>query len=244
MRLSALVALVTVLVPAAAAQGPQYRARTGTFALTGCRIETVTNGTIANGTLVIRDGRIAALGADTAVPADAEPVPCNGGTVYPGLFDSGDRVGLQEIGAVAVTTDLDEVGEVTPQMRALTAVNPSSVHIPVTRLSGVTTVLTVPRGGMMPGTAALITLLGYTPDEMAAGFEGVVLSFPRQGRRGPGDRREQAEVDRTSREARVRLDTVWREATLYARLDSTRLAAGGDPLPYQPEMLALLPVVR
>ena len=243
MRLALCLALA-LLAPTAAAQGPQYRARAGTFALTDCRIETVTNGTIARGTLVVRDGRIAALGADVAVPAEAERVPCAGGTVYPGLFDAGDRVGLQEIGAVAVSADLDEVGEVTPQMRALTAVNPSSVHIPVTRLSGVTTVLTFPRGGLMPGTAALITLLGYTPDEMAAGFEGVVLAFPRQGRRGPTDRREQAEVDRTSREARERLDTVWREATLYARLDSARLAADGEALPYQPEMQALLPVVR
>ena len=242
-RLVALVALAAA-VPAAA-QGPQYRAETGTFALTDCRIETVTAGTIPRGTVVIAAGRIAAVGPDAAVPAGAMQVPCAGGTVYPGLFDSGARVGLQEIGAASVTVDLDEIGEVTPQMRALTAVNPSSVHIPVTRLSGVTTVLTRPRGGLMPGTAALISMLGYTPAEMAAGFEGVVLSFPASGRRGPGDRREQAEVDRTAREALARLDAVWREAVVYARLDSARTASGSDAeLPYQPEMAALLPVVR
>ena len=237
--------VLLLLAPAAAAQGPQYRAETGTFALTDCRIETVTAGTIPRGTVVVENGRIAAVGPDAAVPAGATFVPCNGGTVYPGLFDSGARVGLQEIGSAGETIDLDEVGEVTPQMRALTAVNPSSVHIPVTRLSGVTTVLTRPRGGLMPGTAALISMLGYTPAEMAAGFEGVVLAFPPSGRRGPGDRREQAEVDRTTREALARLDAVWREAVVYARLDSARTAAGSAAaLPYQPELAALLPVLR
>ncbi len=250
MRLALLIALTPTLLPAAAlAQGAQYRPVAGTFALTDCRIETVTQGTVERGTLVVRGGRIAALGADVAVPADAVRVPCAGGTVYPGLFDSGDRVGLQEIGAVETTVDVDEVGEITPQMRALTAVNPSTVHIPVTRLSGVTTVLTFPRGGLMPGTAALVELNGYTPDALAAGFEGVVLAFPRQGRRGPGDRREQAEVDKTSREALAKLDDVWRQAMLYARIDSARTAAGtaardAAPQPYQPEMAALLPVVR
>ncbi len=239
-------ALASLLLPTAAlAQGPQYRPTAGTFALTDCRIETVTNGTIERGTVVIRDGRIAALGAGVAAPAGATAVPCSGGTVYPGLFDSGDRVGLQEIGAVDVTADLDEVGDVTPQMRALTAVNPSSVHIPVTRLSGVTTVLTFPRGGLMPGTAALIELSGYTPEQMATGVEGVVLEFPRQGRRGGFDRREQAEVDKTAREALEKLNDVWRQAVLYARVDSARAARGDrSAQPYQPEMAALLPVLR
>ena len=247
-------ALLAFLPLAAAAQGSQYRGESGTFALTDCRIETVTNGLIERGTVVLDGGRIAAVGADAAVPAGATVVPCAGGTVYPGLIDSGTRVGLQEIGAVDVTVDLNEVGEVTPQMRALTAVNPSSVHIPVTRLSGVTTVLTRPRGGLMPGTAALVTMYGYTPAEMAAGFEGVLLEFPVQGRRGAGDRREQSEVDKAARDGLQALDDVWRQATLYARLDSTRTTRGtargagdrdaGEAALYQPEMAALLPVVR
>lgn len=238
--------LILALLPAAAlAQGPQYRGQAGTFALTDCRIETVTRGTIERGTVVVADGLIAAVGPDATAPAGATVVPCAGGTVYPGLIDSGARIGLQEVGAVDQTVDLDEVGEVTPQMRALTAVNPSSVHIPVTRVAGVTAVLTHPRGGLMPGTAALIEMYGYTPDEMAAGFEGVVLNFPPQGRRGPGDRREQAEVDKAAREALALLDDVWRQAVLYARLDSARTASGDETTPeYQPEMAALLPVVR
>ena len=234
------------LAHAADAQGPQYRAQPGPFALTDCRIETVALGTMERGTVVIgADGRIAAVGPDAAVPAGAAVVPCNGGTVYPGLVDSGTRIGLQEIGSTQVTVDLNEVGEVHPQMRALTAVNPSSVHIPVTRVSGVTTALTYPRGGLMPGTAALVNLHGYTPDQMAAGFEGVVVEFPRSGRRGSFDRREQAAIDKAFKDALEKLDEAWNGAAVYARLDSARSASGADtPLPYQPEFAALVPVLR
>ena len=240
-----LFALAVLLAAPASAQGPQYRARAGTFALVDCRIETVTRGTIERGTVVIEGGRIAAVGPDAAVPAGAARVPCDGGTVYPGFIDAGTRLGLQEIGSQDETQDFDELGDVTPQMHALTAVNPSTIHVPITRVAGVTTALAVPTGGLFPGTAALISLHGYTPEQMAAGFEAVVLNFPATGRRGPFDRREQSAIDKASKEALEKLNETWESAVLYARIDSARIA-GRDrgEMPYQPEMAALLPVVR
>ena len=247
LALLALALLATALpAPPASAQGPQYRARAGTFALTDCRIETVTRGTIERGTVVIADGQIAAVGT-ASVPAGAIQVPCDGGTVYPGMIDAGTRIGLQEIGSQDETEDYDELGDVTPQMQALTAINTSSIHFPITRVSGVTTALSVPSGGLMPGTAALLNLHGYTPQQMAAGFEGVVLNFPQSGRRGRFDRREQQVIDKAAKEAMDKLDEVWEQAALYARIDSVRAAGGRQPTgaqAYQPEMAALLPVVR
>ena len=238
-----LFALAVLAVAPAQAQGPQYRAQTGTFALTDCRIETVTRGTIERGTVVIADGEIAAVGT-APVPAGARTIPCDGGTVYPGMIDAGTRLGLQEIGSQDETQDYDELGDVTPQMRALTAFNPSTIHVPITRVSGVLAALSVPRGGLMPGTAGLVTLHGYTPEQLAAGFEGVVLNFPPSGRRGPFDRREQQVIDKASKEAMDKLDEVWEQAVLYARIDSARTAGRSGTMPYQPEMAALLPVVR
>jgi imidazolonepropionase-like amidohydrolase len=239
-----LLALAALTALPAFAQGPQYRARAGTFALTDCRIETVTRGTIERGTVVIEDGRITGVG-DAAVPAGATQVACGGGTVYPGMIDGGTRLGLQEIGSQSETQDYDEVGDVTPQMKALTAINVSSVHIPITRVSGVTTTLSVPQGALMPGTAALVNLHGYTPEQMATGFEGVVLNFPMSGRRGRFDRREQEAIDKAAKEAIEKLDEVWEQAVLYARIDSARIAGTPDgEMAYQPEFQALLPVVR
>ena len=239
-----LLALAVLSAAPAFAQGPQYRARAGTFALTDCRIETVTRGTIENGTVVIEDGQITGVG-EAVVPAGATRVPCDGGTVYPGMIDSGTRLGLQEVGSQEETQDFDEIGDVTPQMKALTAINVSSVHIPITRVSGVTTTLSVPQGALMPGTAALVNLHGYTPEQMATGFEAVVLNFPMSGRRGRWDRREQEAIDKATKEAVEKLDDVWEQAVLYARIDSARVVRTPDgQMAYQPEFSALLPVVR
>lgn len=151
----------------------------GPFALVDCRVVTVTNGTMEGETVLIRDGLIAEVGIGLAPPADAERVDCGGASVYPGLIDSGTRLGLAEIGAVHETLDYNEVGDIIPQMDALTAVNPNSVLIPVTRVNGVTTVLTEPAGALLPGTAALVNLYGYTPAQMhLGGVKAVVMNFP------------------------------------------------------------------
>ena len=231
--------LLFVLPSIASAQDGYIRTYTGTFALTNARIETITNGTIENGTVVLRDGNIEAVGANVAAPSDSEVIDCSGLTIYPGMIDGGTRLGLQEIGSLPETVDHDEIGDIRPQMQALTAVNPSSVSIPITRVSGVTTVLTSPSGGIMPGTAALINLHGYTPDQMYAGFKGVVLNFPSSARSGRSDHRTDEDIEKQFDEALENLNETWEQAVLFERIDGN----GGSDL-YQPEMAALTAVVR
>src|SRR5690349_6782930 len=138
-------------------EGQQVEKSTyGTFALTNATVETVTKGRLENATVIIRNGIIEAVGPGVSIPVDAIVIDCKGLTVYPGMVDSGTKLGLQEIESISLTQDYDELGELTPEMDALTAVNPNSVLIPVTRVSGVTTVITMPTGGLFPGTAALI----------------------------------------------------------------------------------------
>jgi len=212
----------------------------GTFALTNASIETVTKGIIRNGTVVIVKGKITAVGTDVTIPQGAEVIDCKGQWIYPGMIDSGTKLGLFEFGQVSQANDVSEVGDVVPQMKALTAVNPNSVGIPVNRISGVTTSLTVPEGELFCGTAALINLHGYTPDQMYAGFEGVVLTFPRTGRQGGFDRRTDEEIKKATDKAMQRLNDVWEKAVQYHKLDSATRGA----MQYYPEMQALLPVVR
>jgi len=223
------------------------KARQGAFALTNARIVTVTNGIIENGTLVIRDDKIVALGADVEIPADAEVIDCTGLTIYPGMIDSGTQIGLVEIGSLAETRDASELGDLTPQMQALTAVNPNSVSIPVTRISGVTTALTAPTGGLLPGQAALINLLGYTPEQMlVGGFRAVMLQYPTTGRRGRFDRRSDEDVKKAAEKALKKLNETWDAAELYAQIDSAYTASPetGRRPEYVPAMTALLPVIR
>lgn len=217
------------------------KAQSGTFALTNATVETITNGTLQNGTVVITDGKISAVGTDISAPAGATVVDCSGLTIYPGLIDGGTRLGLSEVGSDPRTRDYNEIGDVIPHIQALTAVNPNSVLIPVTRVNGVTTSLAVPTGGLFPGTAALINLHGYTPDQMYAGFKGVVMNFPTTGRRGRWDRRTDEEIEKASKKAVEKLTDVFAKAIQYHKIDS---ATGGKAQEYYPEMEALLPVVR
>lgn len=221
-------------------QGQNPKAAFGTFVLKNATIETITNGVIENGTLVIRNGKIESVGTNVQVPQQAEVIDCRGMWIYPGMIDTGTRLGLTEFGQVPQATDASELGDVIPQMSALTAVNPNSAAIPVTRVSGVTTVLTLPQGDLLAGTAALINLHGYTPDQMFAGFEGMVLYFPRTGRRGPQDRRTDEEISKATSKAMDRLNEVWEKAVQYHKIDS---ATKGNAS-YYPEMQSMLSVVR
>ena len=126
--------------------------------------------------------RIEAAGAGVATPAGISVIDGRGLFVYPGLIDSGDRMGLTEIGSVPGGQDTQELGQFNPQNDVITAVNPSSVHIPMTRANGVTSAITSAQGGMIQGTAALIDLAGWTPDEMATkGRVAMVMTYPRVG---------------------------------------------------------------
>jgi len=210
----------------------------GTFALENAEIHTVTKG-IVNGTVLIVDGKITGVG-DVTVPAGATRIDCTGKSIYPGFIDSGTTLGLNEIGAVSLTQDASEVGNFTPQMDALTAVNPNSVLIPVTRVSGVTTVLTVPQFNLFPGEAALIDLWGYTPKQMATGFDGQVLNFPSTGRRGRWDRRKEEDIKKDAEKALKKLNDYWKKATDYAAMYDK---ASGDVM-YNPQLEALREAVQ
>lgn len=210
----------------------------GTFALINAELHTVTNG-IQNGTILIEDGKITDIGPEVDIPASVTLIDCAGKRIYPGLIDAGTHLGLSEVGSISLTQDFVEIGNITPQMEALTAVNPNSVAIPVTRTNGVTTVLTTPDGGLMPGTAALINLHGYTPQQMYAGFSGVVFNYPTSAQRGRYDRRSEDEI---KKEANKKLDLVnelWDKIEVYARI-----VENGETPDYNPALAAILPVYK
>lgn len=240
MRKSKFIGLVLSAIIASELHAQNPVATTGTFALEHATIVTVTKGIIENGTVLIDSGRIAAAGEQVVIPSRAEVIDCSGLYIYPGMIDSGTILGLSEIDSDPRTRDFDEVGDVLPQVKALTAVNPNSALIPVTRVNGVTTVLAAPRGGLFPGTAALVNLHGYTPDQMYAGFQGVVLEFPSSGKQSAMDTRTDELIKKEYEKTMTRLNETWAKALAYARIDS----ATHGHADYYPEMEALLPVIR
>lgn len=158
------------------------------YAITHAKIFTLAGSPIEDGTLVIRDGKIAAIGSSVEVPSGAQVIDAKGLQVYPGLFDAITQMGLSEISAVSATVDSSETGAYNPDVVAATAVSPSSEHIPVTRASGITEVLAVPASGGMDffggrgiigGQASAFHLAGWTMDEMLIKKSAaMVLNFP------------------------------------------------------------------
>jgi imidazolonepropionase-like amidohydrolase len=146
----------------------------GVYAIKGAKIFTLAGQPIENGVVVIRDGKIVAVGAGVSIPADAQVIDATGLELYPGLFDPITQIGLNEIGAVRATVDVAELGDFDPEIVAATAVNPASAHIPVTRASGITHVIAAPgvggfesaEGGIIGGQASAFNLAGWTMDEM------------------------------------------------------------------------------
>jgi len=225
------------LMAMAQIDGEFVKPRTGKFLLKNATVVTVTKGTLNNTSVLIENGKILQIGTNLS-ESGAEVIDCTGQFIYPGMIDSGTRLGLVEVSSVAETVDYADIGNFTPNMQALTTVNPNSEAIPVTRVSGVTTVLTVPTGGLFPGTAALINLNGYTPDQMYAGFKAVVMNFPSSARRGRYDRRSEDDIKKASDKALKEANELWENAVNYQELKSK-----GAELTYYPEMDQMAKVV-
>jgi len=201
--------------------------------LKGATLVTVTNGTMQSD-LLVSNGKIQKIGKDLEA-GDATVVNCEGKFIYPGMIDGGTKLGLGEVGSISLTQDSDEIGEYTPHMQALTAVNPNSVAIPVTRVNGVTTVITTPTGDLFPGTAALINLHGYTPDQMYAGFKAVIMNYPSTGKRGRRDKRSEEDIKKDNEKSLKKLKDFWQQAEVYATIDDGS---------YNPQLSAVLPIVK
>lgn len=155
--------------------------KAGTFAIVGARIVTVSGAAIENGTIVIQNGKIAALGTAVSIPSGAERIDGKGLSVFPGMIDAGTNMGLAEITqGLPGSVDLTEVGTMNANTLAIKGIHPHSAHINVTRVNGITTVLSAPQGGVISGQAAVINLNGATPDEMVViGSFGLMINFPR-----------------------------------------------------------------
>ncbi len=217
-----------------------------TYVIRNATVVPVAGPLIENGTIVVRDGRIVAVGASVEAPAGATVIDASGLYVYPGFINSGTQIGLTEIASVPGPDDTRELGDVNPQNVSLTAVNPHSELIPVTRVNGVTTVITSGSGGLVSGQASLMDLVGWTPAEMGVKRSAaMVFSYPTAGggvgRFGFafGQQRSPAEAAR-ERDRRVReIYSLLHAAKAYGEARQR-----GATTPANHQYQALVPVIR
>jgi len=148
-----------------------------TIAITGGKILTVSHGVIDNGTILVENGKISAVGPKVTVPSNAKVVDARGKVITPGLFDAGDLLGLVEIPAEQVTVDSTEYTDpVHPELRVLDALNPRSENILVARSAGITNAASMPAGGnLIAGQTAVIQLDGETVSQITVKTPAALL---------------------------------------------------------------------
>jgi len=158
-----------------------------TYAITNARIVTVSGPVIERGTVVIRDGLIAAAGENVSAPPDARVIDGSGLTVYPGLIDSYTNLALPQAspspspaggrggggGFLALTEPRPVSGPnstqppgLQPEVMVEDVIRPGGAEIEAARNVGITSALTLPRTGIWMGQSALINLAGETPQQM------------------------------------------------------------------------------
>lgn len=167
------VALLAVTLATAAA-------RAQTIAIVGAKVYPVSSPPIENGTVLIRDGRIAGVGADIAVPAGAQRIDATGKVVTPGLVDGATLVGLDEISSVPSTRESVARGHdrIAAAFRPWEGLNPRSVLIGPARDAGITSVVVMPSGGLLSGQAAVLRLVnGGVADMLARAPVGMVANL-------------------------------------------------------------------
>ena len=222
-------------------------AQAATLLLKAAHVHTVSGATLSPGAVLVRDGRIADVGATIDSPAD-QVLDLGGLHLYPGLIALDTSLGLAEIDSVRASTDRAEVGEFSPDVQSWIAVNPDSELIPVARANGITHVQVVPGGGTVAGVSGVIALTGWTTEQMVVRkpvalhvyWPGLDLDTrPKEYVRGSSKPKPLEEQAKERAQKLKSLEDFFAEAAAYAR---ARTNSANSQL--VPAWEAMLPFVR
>lgn len=176
--------VVGACVSIAAAQDLTHKAapQAHPIILSNATVHTVSGETIEKGYVYFKDGTIVAVGREP-IPrigdSSLEIIDATDMHIFPGMISADTQLGLIEFPPINVTVDTTEAGDVTPEARPISAVNPDSTLLPVTRANGVLIVGVMASGGTIPGQVSVMKLDGWTWEEMAIRQSaGVIVNWP------------------------------------------------------------------
>lgn len=161
--------LLAVLVARASLAAADPPAAIPAVVIKDATVLTMTGSVIDSGTVVIENGKIAAVGKDVAIPAGAELVEARGEYVLPGLVDPHSHLGVYALPELPANSDGNEMtGDIEAQVRSEDSINTDDPEIARAVSGGVTTVQVLPGSGNNIGGWATIVKLngGQTLEEI------------------------------------------------------------------------------
>ena len=215
-----------------------------TIAITGGTVYPVSGPKIENATVLIRDGKIAAVGTNVAVPAGATRIDASGKWVTPGLIDGAGQMGLREISAVQNTNEATLRGnEVAASFNVLEGINPASTLIAVNRMEGITTTLAVPNGSLIWGQAVMIDLDGPTIEAMRVKSPAAMVADLSEGAKDAGGGSRAGVAQRLRRVLNDAREYATRRADYRRRQIQDLSASAADLEALQPVLRGELPLL-
>ncbi len=185
------------------------------LAIVDTTLITVSGPVLRNATILLRDGKIAAVGLNVDVPKDAEVVRGKGLYVMPGLVDTHSHLGVYALPEVEAHADGNEwTDPITPQVRALDGVHGGDPAVERAVAGGVTTVQVLPgSANVVGGQSAVLKLRGGTAEQMlfAGAPAGMKLAFGENPKRTYGEGQQRTPFSRMGNAA------VLRQALVQAR---------------------------
>jgi imidazolonepropionase-like amidohydrolase len=172
-------------------------AQADTLAITNARILTGgAKGDIGAGTILVVNGRIAAVGANVSVPRGAKVIDAAGKTVTPGLYAVGTNLGVVEVDQVEETNDNASTSQsISAAFDISHGIDPQSMVVPVARNGGITRALVMPVNGdgearelLFAGQAAIATL-DASSDPVVKARAAMVLALGEAGTNSVGGSR-------------------------------------------------------
>ncbi|MEO8295237.1 MAG: hypothetical protein ABI613_06950, partial [Gemmatimonadota bacterium] len=165
---------------------PSSSLRAQTVAITGGTVYPVSGPKIENGTVILQNGRIIAVGREVPVPAGATQIDARGKSVVPGFVHASTTLGLSQVGSVDGTNESQKEGDLNPSFNVSEAIDPAFVNIAVARMEGVTSSISEPTGRFLPGQAVFIDLAGSRVDDMIVKSPVAMMVDLSEGSKGAG----------------------------------------------------------
>lgn len=138
------------------------------LAISGGKIHTVTGPTLEQGTILIKQGKIIAVGDQVEIPAGCPVVDATDQVLMPGLIDTHSHVGIfEEIHRIEGGDGNETTDPITPYLRAIDAINPDDLAFSDAVAGGVTTVAVAPgSANVIGGTMVAMKTAGRIVDQM------------------------------------------------------------------------------